>query len=209
MSSIEEATIQNTAVEGWVRELAGRADAPRRGPEEWKRIFAEVVRRLLDAAEWPGVQGSPKLLLDEIVLRAGTPGAGDKLQALRRVLVEQLGEHRDVGERVLLLRELAIVGREEAVPALEKLIEDAEPAIREHAMRAMAANPSGAAAEALLSALRKAVEPARRAALANALAGRKEKEARDAVRAVLADLPPVARELLGSALKDREGSAPR
>jgi hypothetical protein len=46
------------------------------------------------------------------------------------------------------------------------------------------------------------------AALANALAGRKEKEAADAVRAALPDLHPTARELLGGAFKDREGAAP-
>ena len=206
--SKEEAAVEGTRAEDWVRELTGRADVSLRGPEDWKRIFAEVARRLLDAAEWPGTQGSPKLLLDEIVLRAGAPGSEDKLRALRQVLVEQLGEHRDVSERIFLLRELAIIGRAEAVPALEKLIDDAEPAIREYAIRALAANPSREAAEALLAAMRKAGEPARRAALANALAGRKEKEAADAVRAALPDLPPAARELLGGALKDREGGAP-
>jgi len=206
--SREEAAARDNTVEGWVRELTGRADAPRRGPEDWTRVFTEVIRKLLDAAEWPGVQGSPKLLLDEIVLRAGAPGAEDKLRALRQVLVEQLGEHKDVSERILLLRELATVGREEAVPALEKLVEDAEPGIREYAIRALAANPSREAAQALLAALRKAGEPARRAALANALAGRKEKEAADAARAALPDLPPAARELLGGALKDLEGGAP-
>jgi HEAT repeat protein len=198
---------EETPVEDWVRELTGRAGAVRRAPEDYKRVFTEVVRKLLDAEEWPGAQGSPKLLLDEIVLRAGAPGSEDKLRALRQVLVEQLGEHKDAGERIFLLRELAIVGREEAVPALEKLIDGAEPAIREYAIRALAANPSREAAEALLAAMRKAGEPARRAALVNSLAGRKEKEAMDAVRAALPDLPPAARALLGGALKDREGGA--
>lgn len=169
-----------------VQELTG-GDSPERSPGEWKRVLAEVTEALLAAEEWPGAEGSPKLLLDEIVLRAGAPEDAAKREALRGVLVEQLEKREDVHQRIFLLRELALIGNRECVPALERLLDDPWPPMRYYALRALQANPSKEAGKALLSALKKSRKAEVRVALVNSLGSRGDRAALEPLTRMLVD----------------------
>jgi HEAT repeat protein len=180
------AAASESTVRERVQELTG-GDSPERSPGEWRRVLAEVTEALLAAEEWPGVEGSPKLILDEIVLRAGAPEDAVKRAALRVVLVEQLEKREDVNQRIFLLRELALIGNRECVPTLERLLDDPWPPIRHYALRALQANPSQEAGKALLSALNKSRKTGERVALASALGSRGDPVALEPLEDALAE----------------------
>jgi len=92
-------------------------------------------------------------------------------------LVEQFHKTEGLNDRIGILRQLVIVGREESVPLLEKLLEHEDSVIRQYALAAAEANPSPAAGAALVGALAKAQDGAWKVALINAVGSRRESTA--------------------------------
>jgi HEAT repeat protein len=128
-----------------------------------------VAGALLSASSWPGHEGHPRLLLDEIVHRALSPGARSRREALERALLAELSRRSALEDVVFLLRELALVGAGASVPALERLLAGAVEPVRSWALRALAANPSAESGAALEAALGAAEGEEARTALAGAL----------------------------------------
>lgn len=165
------------SVEQLIREFTGQVESPSRTPKEWESAARAVIDTLLSAPSWPGVKGSPKLLLDEIVERVLAPGAEIRRKAIVEALLSNLEKRQELNDRVFLLRELAEVGGGESVPLLGRLLEDKELVLREYALRALQANPSHEAGRTLLVALAEADTPGWRLAIVNALGSRRETSA--------------------------------
>src|SRR5688500_12641822 len=80
----------------------------------------------------------------------------------------------DPATQVTLLRHLQRFGREETVPAVAKLLESQDQRVRECARRALEANPTKPAADALREHLDKATDPNWKPALLTALEYRRD-----------------------------------
>ncbi len=203
------------AVASWAEKLAQGGAPEAQTEREWRAIFREVVSALLAAESWPGRTGSPKLLLDEIAHRTLEPGADVRRRALAAALAEACENVKSLNDRIFLLRELALVGGKEEVLFLGRWLESEQALIRSYALRALEANPSEEAANALRRALPRAKSPRERGALLSALGARRdpaslddlaphvgaeEREvARAAIQAVARTGSPRAPEVLGKA----------
>jgi len=179
------ALAEDTATERLVEELTGRAEPVERTPKELEAAYLQAVEKLISAAEWPGMKGSPKLLLEEVVEYAGRPGAEPQRAALVRAMLAYLARTDQVNQRIFLLRQCALVGRGESVAALAGLLKDDNPAVRQYALHALERNPSPEAGQAVLASLDKAEPADWRVAVINALGSRREKAAVGALAKLL------------------------
>jgi hypothetical protein len=168
-----------------VRELTSQAPPAARTPKEWERLYAEFLRTLLSATTYPDAASPdrprpPKMILEEIIVAAGAPGREAQRAALVRAMVALLQSSDRLNDRIFLLRQLAVVGREEVVPPLARLLTEkaaAPPALWQYALGALESNTSPAAGPALVAALEQAGEPAWRVAVIQSLGRRQEKSA--------------------------------
>ncbi len=172
-----------------VRELTAQAPPAARTPEEWEKLYGGLLRTLLSATTYPDPASverprPPKMILEEIIVAAGSPGQESQRTPLVRAMLALLESSDRLNDRVFILRQLAVVGREEVVPPLARLLAGngrGESALRQYALGALESNTSAAAAEALLQALvaamEQAEEPAWRVAVIQALGRRREKSA--------------------------------
>jgi HEAT repeat protein len=125
--------------------------------------------------------------IEVLALNAARPGAEAERAAASKALAAKLGPATPQMARVWLLRQLQLIGRAEAVPAVSALLDDKDPLIRESARRALEWNPAPQAAAPLRAALAKAAEPAWRVAMINALAGRNDAGSVPAIIQALGD----------------------
>jgi len=175
-----------------VQEFKGLTEPVARTPEALQGEYAKVVRYLL-ARMTDRRTGSRRQLeargdLESICLRAGRPGAEAERAALCKAMLPLLeGEAKDA-PRGTILKMLEYIGREESAKAVGRLLAGADKKVREQARRALASNPSPEAAAELRQALYRAVDPAWKVALINALGYRRDAASID---------------WLGKALKDR------
>jgi len=175
-----------------LRELSGRAMPAARAPQEWEGIYRRLLRALLSATTYPdparetgemrGEKGSPpprppKMILEEIIVAAGAPGRESQRGPLVRAMLAELDTNDRLNDRIYLLRQLAVVGRDEAVPALARLLSNPEPALRHYALGALEANTSAEAGKALVAALKQQEETPWFVAVIHALGRRREKAA--------------------------------
>jgi HEAT repeat protein len=175
-----------------IGELSGRAVPAARTPEQCEDVYRRVLRTLLCATTYPdparepgeksGEKGSPpprppKMILEELIVAAGAPGRESQRGPLVRAMLAELDANDRLNDRIYLLRELAVVGREEAVPALARLLSSAEPALRHYALGALERNTSAEAGKALVAALGQQQEAAWLVAVIQALGRRREKAA--------------------------------
>jgi hypothetical protein len=72
---------ETTRVDRWIDELTAKTDLVERDATEWDAVLRAVVTRLIEADSWPGVEGSPWLVLDEIAHRTLAPAAGARRSA--------------------------------------------------------------------------------------------------------------------------------
>jgi len=186
MENAESGESTRSTVEQNIQELTGRAEPARRSPREWKEVYTGIVEKLLSLSSWPGVKGSPRLLLDDIAHRALAPGAEVRREALSRALLEKVERSVNLNDRMFLLREVELVGSREVVPGLEKLYRTAMEPLRGYALRALDANPSGEAGTALLGALERSGGAGERVAIINALGRRRESRATGLIEKYLA-----------------------
>lgn len=136
---------ETTRVSRWIDELTAKAPLAERDAAEWDSVLRAVVKRLIEAESWPGMGGSPWLVLDEISHRTLAPAAKARRSALEKALRERFASANGIDERVFLLRQLALVGDDVTVPFLESLLEDPDVAAREYALRARKAIAAGKA----------------------------------------------------------------
>ena len=172
-------------IDALIAEFTGRAPAATRTPEELEGAYGRVIDALIGTPPPPGAKIPPQQVLDEIVVRAGAPGTDAPRAAMERALLGALARKASLNERIFLLRELAIAGGEDAVPALVALLADRDAAVRGYALRALDANPSAAAGRALIDALGRADDAFLRLTILNALGRRREPAAVGAVAGLI------------------------
>jgi HEAT repeat protein len=180
------AAAQNADVEQLVKQLLSEAKTVEHTDAQLEAAYSRVIETLISAEAFPGIEGSPKHSLEEIIMRAGAPGAEKRRVALVRAMLAYLDRTGDLNEQVFLLRQLGAVGREESVPPLAGLLKDEAPAVRQYALRALQMNSSSAAGKALADSLAGAEQPRWQVALINALGARREASAAGAVSRMLA-----------------------
>lgn len=100
---------------------------------------------------------------------AARPGAECERRGIGTALAEALAGDLPTPAQLFLLRELAMVGRDEAVPALSARLTHADRQVRDAACRALAANPAPEAGEALRARLAVTTEVGEQVALLQAL----------------------------------------
>ncbi len=176
------ARAQEAPLEQWLARLASADAATRKQAwEEAPQYGAAAVLPLgrLLRSEDPAVARAARLALEAIVASATRPGAEEERAATSRALAKLILGKASRTVRAMEIRLLALVGREEAVPALAQLLRD--PELREDARQALERIPCAAAERALLDALPSASAEFK-CALIYALAARR---ANDAVPALL------------------------
>ncbi|VGO14922.1 hypothetical protein PDESU_03492 [Pontiella desulfatans] len=138
-----------------------------------------AVQELLPqlASDDLGIQTQARLDLLAVCSNAGKPGNEDERKAVSEEICQVLqNDVPVVAVMEPMIRNLERIGGEEAVPTLAKLLNHKEPHVRDDARRALAVNPSPAAAQALGAQLkmRKARDARETAGLIQALGERKE-----------------------------------
>jgi len=174
--SAAQAADQDAETQRLIKELSGQGPAIERSREQWEAAYGQVLRATLP------VPNLPDKVLEPIILRAGVPGADVQRRAMVRVMLDWMAKTDKPDERVFLLKQLAMLGRDEAVPVLAGLLKDQSPLIREHALRALESNPSAEAGRAMAAALDEAQQAAWRVAVINAVGRRREAAAVDGLR---------------------------
>lgn len=111
---------------------------------------------------------------ETLVHQAARPGAEPERVGCGKAVAAALLSDLPVNAKRWLLKPLEFTGRAEIVPALARLLEDPDPALREGARCALQHNPAPEAANALRAALDRATDPAWQAALVLALGTRRD-----------------------------------
>jgi HEAT repeat protein len=125
--------------------------------------------------------------IEMLAMNAARPGAEAERAEVAKALAGRLGPATPQLARVWLLRQLQLMGRAEAVPAVAALLDDKDALVRESARRALQYNPSEEAAAALRAALDKAADTPWRVALINACSQRRDAAALPAILKALGD----------------------
>jgi len=147
--------------------------------EELVAKYREIIKTHLAESAAPrpvkvSPREEPKARLEQIIVRSAAPGKESQRRAMVRAMLVHLEDDQNLNDRVFLLRQLAVVGREEAVRPLAQLLKAADhPALREHALGALDRNSAPSAGRALVEALSETKEPEWRIAIANALGRRR------------------------------------
>jgi len=160
--------LADEASERLLRELSGQGPVTPRTDKDLETAYTRLL-----AAEVPA-PGRPELRLETIVHRAAQPGAETHRRALVAAMLASLEKMRQPNEQVFLLGQLRLLGREESVPLLARLLNGQTEFLRQHALYALEANPAPAAGAAIAKAVSATEEPAWRLALVNALGNRRE-----------------------------------
>ncbi len=122
-------------VEELTKQLSGEAALVAKTPAELERAYAEVLPSLLAKAETDDVG------LQKVTFRASRPGAEQERAALSKVLAAKLSADAPTPAKVVLLRHLQRIGRDEAVKAVAGRLGDGDALVRESARRALASWP--------------------------------------------------------------------
>jgi HEAT repeat protein len=172
-------------------------------------LLAAAPSATAPAAEDPSLRAAAEKTLDETVpglsdpspdkrfaamdklsrasLEAGAPGHDAARAAWSGAIAKRLGGDLPQASRAWLIRQLQWVGGAEAVPTLVALLSEKDEVVRDCARRALEANPSAEAGEALRAALGKSEAAPWRAAIVNALGARQDATAVAAIAALLKD----------------------
>jgi HEAT repeat protein len=135
---------------------------------EFEAAYTQVLPSLITKPQ------SDDVALQQLVFHASRPDAETERAALATVLATRLSAGGPVPLKVLLLRHIQRIGREETLPAVLAALSDQDAQVRECARRALANNPTQAAADALRTAIQKADDNTTQGALLSALAFRRD-----------------------------------
>src|SRR4051794_17787691 len=182
MNRIRIAVLSTTLA---LTQSAFAADPPKPNEELVKQLGGDGTPRARTAAEFesayrkvlPDLIAKPEAddaALQRIAFRASRPGAETERAALAKVLIEKLSSDGSTAAKVLLLRHIERIGRDESVPALVSILNGGDEKLCEPARRALANNPSKPAADALRAAIDKADDGKWKGALIGALAHRRD-----------------------------------
>jgi hypothetical protein len=155
--------------------------------EELEAKYREIIKTHLAASAAPrpekvSPRDEPKAQLEEIIVRSAAPSKESQRRAMVRAMLVHLETSESLNDRVFLLRQLAVVGREEAVRPLGQLLKTTEhPVLREYALGALERNSAPSASRALAESLREAKEPEWRIAIAGALGRRRRSDGPESV----------------------------
>lgn len=137
-------------------------------PADFEAAYSEVLPTLIAKPL------ESDTALQKIAFRASRPGAETERAALGKILAARLSQGGSNPLKVLLLRHIQRIGGEETIPTVVATLSDTNAQVRECARRALANNPSSAAADALRAAIAKADDTAWKGALLSALAFRRD-----------------------------------
>jgi HEAT repeat protein len=152
-----------------IKRLGGQGEPAAKTAEEFEAAYTKVLPQLLAKPE------KDDTALQRISFRASRPGADVERMALAKVLANKLtAADATPAVKVVALRHLERIGREEVVPALMSELASDDKQIAECARRALANNPTKAAADGLRAAIDTAQDPAWKGALVNALVHRRD-----------------------------------
>lgn len=163
-----------------VKQLSGQEPAPQRAPDALAKAYDEALASLLPgaAAEKIEDRAAPQQAIDAMCVFASRPGADAERATLCKALLARIGDDQKRPVRIWLLRQLERIGGSESVEPLAKLLGDRDGEIADLARRALIANGDPAAAcKALRDHLLVTSDDARRAALLDALAARRDPDA--------------------------------
>jgi HEAT repeat protein len=159
------------AASGWAQPAQPTAP-PSEGMET---IVAAAIPGLTD--EDLAQRETAQRAFEQLCLTAGNPLVGDERRELCLAIAAHLGSDTPHAARVWLLRQVAMIGHDEVVPAVARLLSDENAQIRELARRALEHNPDDSATMPLIAALQQTQEPTWQVALLNALAARRARAA--------------------------------
>ncbi len=154
-----------------MREFKGQSALQTRAANVWQTDYEQVLQSLLPALGGDDLKAreSAQQSWEDVVVYAARPGRELQRMAIGRAMLKYVGANSSLEVRLWMLKMLELGGGMESVPAIAPLLNDADVQIRERARRALAHNPSPAAAQALRAALSSATTPEMRASLLNAL----------------------------------------
>jgi len=167
-------------VEALIAELVGKAPPADRSKAQWEAVHRKVLEALLPrlSDRDPYKRQEAERTYRRICWRAARPGAEVERAAAAKEIAAKLRPDMPEPALLCLLEQLEHIGRDEAVETLAELLDVRDPNppfLRERARRALLANPSPKALDALRRALAKAKEPAWQVGLINALGARRDK----------------------------------
>lgn len=142
--------------------------SPAKTPAEFEAAYAQVLPPLITKPE------TSDTVLQKLAFRASRPGAEVERAALAKVLAARLAADGTTPLKVLLLRHIQRIGREETIPAVVAALSDTDAQVRECARRALSNDPTSVAADALRAAIEKADDTTWKGALLSALAFRRD-----------------------------------
>lgn len=184
---------QGPDIEGLIASLsAPKAELRLDAARELAKLGAKPLNRLLAViamGEQPAATGAT-VAVDALVQNAAALKDGEERASVARVLVAVAEGGTQVGIRRYALRQLSLVGGEESVAPLSRLMKD--PQVGEMARWALARIPGRAALQALLVALRTAPEPMQ-VGILNALGERGDTEAVEPIAEVMGGAPASVR----------------
>ena len=192
---------------------AAQRAAPQRPAVALKRgmtraDFDALLDKLLPGIGATGIaeREQPQREFEEVCFAASRPGYEAERTRLCQAMVARLGPTTAPPARMWLLRQLERIGGAESVPRLTELLDDPVMRIRELVRRALQKNPAPAAGEALARVLARAVDPADRVALINAVGARREKAAIPHLDRLAQDADPAVSAAAVAALGDIGGA---
>lgn len=172
---------QETNVNDLTLELTGERPAIARTVQQWDMAYARVLDAMMPdmGSDDPAKRGGPQRTLERIAFHASRPGADVERASCSKAIAARLQPDVPLLASLWLFRQLERIGRAEAVPQLAKFLGGSDPLIRESARRALVANPSAEANDALGKAVGMAETPEWRIALINGLASRRNPSNQD------------------------------
>ncbi len=150
--------------------VGARAQEP-----DFTDIVKDIAQKLGGADLY--ARGEAAKVLEGICNQASRPGADAERVAVCKAMVRALGPDTPKIGRVWLLRQLEKNGRAEVVDTLAGLTLDPDELIRQHALLALAANPTEEAGEKLREALKASDDSYARVAIIDALGYRHDAKA--------------------------------
>jgi HEAT repeat protein len=155
-----------------LNQLCGKVEAPARSAEQLSQAYEKAVDYLLPlmSADDVGSRYQYQITLQNICSYASRPGAETERRTLAIVLCRKIETTKmlpTVSNWFVL--QLQRIGKDESVKTLTKLLSSEDKALRDYARRALEKNPSDAAMQSLMNAMKIAKDHAWKAALMNSV----------------------------------------
>lgn len=176
-----------------VAQLTGKAEGPARDGAQLTQAYQQAVDYLLPlmSAENVSSRYAPQILLQDMGLYAGRPGAEAQRLAMVQVVLKTLEQAQmETTVRNWFIRQLEHIGKAESVGLLAKLMSHEDQNTRDYARRALESNPDAGATDALLKELAGAKEAGWKIGLIDALGNRRASSAVKPLTQALSDSDP-------------------